>query len=75
MAQEIDSTTKLAAMAVRMTSGACQQAGREVGCRYCFSTRHRGCVFIAEKVLDAILPSPGSDGDGTPPGIKQRMAA
>lgn len=75
MSHDLDSTTKLAAMAIRASSGACHQANREVGCRYCFSARHRGCVFLAEAVLDAILPSPGSNGDGTPPGIKQRIAA
>jgi len=74
MSQAIPRRVRVAAEAVRSTCGACQKQGREIGCDYCFSKRYRGCVYLAQIVVDALSPSPGSNGDGGD-GIKQRKVA
>lgn len=74
MTQPISPKVRLAANAIRESAGACHQAGREIGCDYCFSKRYRGCVFLGQQVVDALFPAPGSNGGGDG-GIKQAKVA
>lgn len=74
MPQPIDPKVKLAAQAIRATCGPCIRAGREIGCDTCFSKRFRGCVYLAEQVVEALFPSPGENGGGGG-GVKQVKAA